>query len=78
MVKGQVSLITLEQFYTRWQRLLPLSNKTRPHVIQEQLLSKIPWIKEKMVEKEAKNSQGSRVVDFSGLYPSPGRGPFDK
>ena len=47
-------------------------------MIREQLLSKLPWIKEKVVEKEAKNSQGSCVVDFSGLDPSPGRAPFEK
>ena len=32
VVKGQVTLIDLEDFYARWQRLLPLSNETRPHV----------------------------------------------
>ena len=78
VVRGQVSLIDLEEFYTRWQRLLPLSNETRPHVIREQLLSKLPWIREKVVKKEAKNSQGSYVVDFSGLDPSPGPAPFGK
>ena len=57
VVKGQVTLIDLEDFYARWQRLLPLSNETRPHVIQEQLLSKFPWIKEKVVKQEAKNSR---------------------
>ena len=41
VVKGQVTFIDLEDFYARWQRLLPLSNKTRPHVIREQLLSKL-------------------------------------
>ena len=56
-----MSLIDLEEFYTPWQRLLPLSNETLPHVIWEQLLSKVPWIKEKVVKKEAKNSQGSWV-----------------
>ena len=30
--------------------LLPLSNETRPHVIREQLLSKLPWIKENVVK----------------------------
>ena len=69
MVKGQVPLITLEELYTRWQRLLPLSNETRLHVIWEQLLSKLPWIKEKVVKREVKNSQGSYTVDFSGLDP---------
>ena len=78
MVKGQVTLIDLEDFYARWQRLLPLSNETRPHVIREQLLSKLPWIKEKVVKQEAKNSPDSYVVDFSGLDPSPGRAPFEK
>ena len=76
--KGQVTLIDLEDFYARWQRLLPLSNETRPHVIREQLLSKLPWIKEKVVKQEAKNSPDSYVVDFSGLDPSPGRAPFEK
>ena len=47
-------------------------------MIGEQLLSKLPWIKEKVVKKEAKNSQGSYVVDFSGLDPSPGHAPFEK
>ena len=41
MVKRQVTLIDLEDFYARWQPLLPLSNETRPCVIREQLLSKI-------------------------------------
>ena len=76
VVKGQVTHIDLEDFYARWQRLLPLSNETRPHVIREQLLSKLPWIKEKVVKQEAKNSPNSYVVDFSGLDPSPGRAPF--
>ena len=32
VVKGQVTLIDLEDFYARWQCLLPLSNETRlPH-----------------------------------------------
>ena len=78
MVKGQLTLIDLEDFYARWQRLLPLSNETRPHVIREQLLSKLPWIKEKVVKQEAKNSPDSYVVDFSGLDPSPGPAPFEK
>ena len=78
MVKGQVTLIDLEDFYARWQRLLPLSNETRPHVIREQLLSKLLWIKEKVVKQEAKNSPDSSVVDLSGLDPSPGRAPFEK
>ena len=78
VVKGQVTLINVEDFYARWQRLLPLSNETRPHVIREQLLSKLPWIKEKVVKQEAKNSSDSYVVDCSGLDPSPGRGPFEK
>ena len=76
--KGQVTLIDLEDFYARWQRLLPLSNETRPHVIREQLLSELPWIKEKVVKQEAKNSPDSYVVDFSGLDPSPGRAQFEK
>ena len=76
--RGQVSLIDLEEFYTRWQRLLPLSNETRPHVIRERLLSKLPWIKEKVVKKEAKNRQRSCVVDFGALDPSPGPYPFEK
>ena len=33
VVRGQVSLIDLEDFYTPWQRFLPLSNETRHHVI---------------------------------------------
>ena len=77
VVKGQVTLMDLEDFYARWQRLLPLSNKTRPHVIREQLQSKVPWIKEKGAKTEAKNSQGSYMVDFSGLDPSLGRAPFE-
>ena len=75
--QGQVSLIDMEVFYTRWQRLLPLSNKTRPHVIREQLLSKLWWIKEKVSEKEVKNSQCRCVVDLSGLDPLPGCAPFE-
>ena len=39
-------------------------------MIREQLLSKLPWIKKKVVKKAAKNSQDSYVVDFSGLDPS--------
>ena len=39
VVKGQVTLIDLEDFYARPQHLLPLSNETRPHMIREQLLS---------------------------------------
>ena len=78
VVKGQVTLIDLEDFYARWQRLLPLSNETRSRVIREQLLSKVPWIKEKVVKQEAKKSPDSYVVDFSGLDPSPGRTPFEK
>ena len=78
MVKGQVTLIDLEDFYARWQRLLPLSNETRPHVIREPLLSNLPWIKEKVVKQEAKNSPDSYVVDSSGLDPSPGRSPLER
>ena len=78
MVKEQVTLIELEDFYARWQRLLPLSNETRPHMIREQLLSKLPWIKEKVVKQEAKKSPDSYVVDFSDLDPSPCRAPFEK
>ena len=73
-----MTLIDLEDFYARWQRLLPLSNVTRPHVIREQLLSKLLWIKEKVVKQEAKNSPDSYVVDFSGLDPTPGCAPFEK
>ena len=47
-------------------------------MIGEQLLSKLPWIKEKVVKQDAKNSLDSYVVDFSGLDPSPGRTPFEK
>ena len=71
-----MTLIDLEDFYARSQRLLPLSNETRPHVIWEQLLSEPPWIKEKVVKQEAKNSPDSYVVDFSGLDPSLGRAPL--
>ena len=73
-----MTLIDLEDFYARWQRLLPLSNETRLHVIREQLLSKLPWIKEKVVKQEARSSPDSYVVDFSGLDPSPGRTPFEE
>ena len=34
VVKGQVSLIDLEDFHACWQRLLPFRNGTRPHVIR--------------------------------------------
>ena len=78
VVKGQVTLTGLEDFYARCQCLLPLSNKTRPHVIREQLPSKLFWIKEKVVKQQAKNSPDSYVVDFSGLDPSLGRAPFEK
>ena len=78
VTKGHVTLIDLEDFYAHWQRFLPLSNETCPHVIREQLLSKLPCIKEKVVKQEAEKSQGSYVVDFSGLDPSPGRAPFKK
>ena len=77
-VTRQVFLIDLEEFYTPWQRFLPLNKGTRPHVIREQLLSKHRLIKENVVKTEAKNSQGSYVVDVSGLDPSPGRVPFEK
>ena len=73
-----MSLIDLEELHTRWQHLLPLSTETRPHVIRDQLLSKLPWNKEKVLKKDAKNSQGSYVVDFSGLDPSPGCASFEK
>ena len=78
MVKGQVTLIDLEDFYARWQRLLHLSNQTRSPMIRKQVLSKLPQIKKKVVKREAKNSQGSYVVDFSGLDPSLNRAPFEK
>ena len=78
VVKGQVTLNDFKDFYAHWRRLLPLSNKTCPHVIREQLLSKLPWIKKKVVKQEAKNSPDSYVVDSSGLDPSPGRAPFKK
>ena len=77
MVKGHVTLTDLEDFYARWRLLLPLTNETRPHVIWQQLLSKLAWIKEKVVKQGAKNSQDSYVVDFSGLDPSPGRALFE-
>ena len=67
VVKAQVTLIDLEDLYARWQRLLPLSNETRPNVIREQLLSKLLWIKEKVVKQEAKKSPDSYMVDFGGL-----------
>ena len=73
-----MSLLDLVDFCTRWQRWLPLSNETRPHVIWEQLLSKHRWIKEKVVKKEAKKSQGSYVVDLSRLDPAPGLVPCKK
>ena len=44
-------------------------------MIREQLLSKLLWIKEKLVKQEAKNGQDSYVVDCSGLDVSPGRAP---
>ena len=78
VVKGQVTLIDLEDFYARWQRLLPLSNETRPHGNREQLLSKLLWIKEKVVKQEANNSPDIYVVDLSGLDPSPGSCPIRK
>ena len=73
----QGTLIDLEDFYARWQRLLPLSNETRPHMIWEQLLSKLPWIKEKVVKQEAKNSPDSFVMEFSCLDPLPSRAQFE-
>ena len=78
VVKGQVTLSNPEDFYARWQRLLPLSNETRPHVIREQLLSKLPWIKKMVVNQEVKNSPNSYVVDISCLDPSPGSHPIRK
>ena len=77
VVKGKVTLIDLEDFYARWQRLLPLSNQTRPRVIREQLLSRLPWSKEKGVKQDPKNSPESYLVDVSDLDPSPGRTPFE-
>ena len=62
VVKGQLTLIDVDDFYARWQGLLPLSIQTRPHVIWVQLLSKLPCMKEKVVQNEAKNSQGSYVM----------------
>ena len=78
VVKGQVSLIDLEEFHTRWQCLLALRNEIRPQIIPEQLLSTLLWIKEGVVDKEAKNGHGSSMVDSSGLHLSPGRARFDK
>ena len=78
VAQGGGSPINFEEFHTRWQRLFPLINETRPLVIREQLLSKLAWIKEKVVKKEAKNSQGRYVADFSGLDPSPSRAAFEK
>ena len=77
VLKGHVTLNNLQDFYARWQWLLPLSNETCPHVIREQLPSKLPWIKEKVVRQEAKNSPDSYVVHFSGLDPSPCRAPLE-
>ena len=74
VVKGQASLLHLKNFYTRWQRL---SNETRSHVIREQLRNELPWIKEKVLVKDAKNSPISCVVGFSGLDRSPGRAAFE-
>ena len=74
VVKGQVTRIDLEGFYACWQWLLPFSTATRLQVI----LKKIPWIKEKVVKKETENSQGSYVVDFSGLDPLAGRARIEK
>ena len=62
MVKGRVSLIDLEEFYTRWRRLLPLSSGTGPHAIPEQLLSKLLRIKEQVLEKEAKVASGNQEL----------------
>ena len=45
---------------------------------QEQLLSKLLWMKEKVVKQEAKNTPDSDTVDFSGLDPMPGLAPFEK
>ena len=39
-------------------------------------LSKLAWIKEKVVKQETKNSPDSYVVDFSGLDPWSGRTAF--
>ena len=75
-VEGQVSLLDSKDLYTCSQRLLPLSNQTGPHVICEQLLTKLSCIKEGVVEKEAKISQDSCVVDFRGLDPLPRRATF--
>ena len=61
--------IDLEDFYAPWQHLLPLSNGTRRHVIRKQLLRKLPWMKQRVVQKEAKISQKSCTVDFSGHDP---------
>ena len=72
-----MTLIDLEDLYAPWQWMLPLTNETCPHVFREQLLSKHPWIRGKVVKQEAKNSVDSYVVDFSGVDPSPGRAPFE-
>ena len=50
-----MSIINLEEFCTSWQRFLRLTNETRPHVIREQLLSRLLWIKEKRRIKEPNN-----------------------
>ena len=63
-----MSLIDLEEFWTPWQHLLPLRNESRPNVIREQVLSKLSWITEKVVEQEAKNSQGSICTERRLLW----------
>ena len=78
MVRGQVSLFDLEEFYTRWQRLLPLTNDTGPNAIREQLLSKIPLIKEEVVKKGGQEQPGQLCGGFYALDPSPGHAPFEK
>ena len=47
-------------------------------MIREQLLSKLPWIKENTLEKEPQNSQKICVVSSRGLDPSQVRTPFEK
>ena len=69
--------IDLQQFCTGWQCLLSLSGETRPYIIREELLSRLPWIKEKVAEKEAKATLTTIVVEFGELDPLPGLSQFE-
>ena len=57
--KRQVSLLDFEDVIAHWHPFLPMRNETRPDVIREQLVSMLPWIKEKVVYNEAKISPNS-------------------